>query len=534
MSNQIPSVSNPMVGGDFLLSNASSISQSTLDALAKLSGLSSFATFSSFQQLTLLTTDQIAALISSIEVLISNEQSIISQNQGTVQQLRIAIDTPVTGYQARYESTVDAYSTAVRLYHTEVDRQHSTESTISAMTGVLCTLMVEDGEDLSSIRGYQAEYSTLMRQIQGNEDLLNSQIIGYNSLSSIYGDYIQNYEVLLSTFAVEMNPSTLMGISTNMVRYIGLQNELYPYIQSTLNSISSLSFYSTTYAGDISTYNATYRYYSSLEQQTLEAINLLVAERGILTGRITRYSQDLWSLSQSSITEFGTLRSQTATFYSKKRLQIQNQLLSFRLSVQEWKSFVGFLVSQLTIHSTNLYGGINTLGIQIAQIQLSDPVTVAQLTAQQSEYTTERGKIEDIVRILNRLDTQNVPSFTSLGQLCDNEVAERTAFMDKRIELTSMEINVLENATRKEEYRQSYQAAKADMENVRVTNINTNMGRRWVDFDALFTIILPQITAIQNLTTAALSYSQPVRPVNPGTPFYLNPSEFQILEFLQY
>jgi len=97
-----------------------------------------------------------------------------------------------------------------------------------------------------------------------------------------------------------------------------------------------------------------------------------------------------------------------------------------------------------------------------------------------------------------------------------------------------MEINVREVATRKEGYRQAYQAAKADMENVRATNINTNIGRRWVDFDALFTIILPQITAIQNLTTAALSYSQPVRPVNPGTPFYLNPSEFKILEFLQY
>lgn len=534
MSNEIESVSNPMVGGDFLLSNASSISQSTLDALARLSGLSSFATFSSFQQLTLLSTDQIAALISSIEVLIANEQGIISQNQATIQQLRTAIDAPINGYQARYESTVDSYSTAVRAYYTTLASQHNTESTISAMTSVLCTMMVEDDRDISSIRGYQREYSTLMTQIKGNEDMLNGQIMGYNSLSSIYGDYIKNYEVLLSTFAVEKNASSLMAISTNMVRYLGLQNQLSPYIQSTLNSISSLSFYSTTYAGDISTYNATYRYYSSLEQQTLDAISRLVLERSTLTNRITRYSQDLWTLGQSSITEFGTLRSQTATFYSKKRTQIQNQLLSFRLSVQEWKGFIGFLVSQLTIHSSNLYGGINTLSIQISQIQLSDPVTAGQLSAQQSQYTTERTKIENIVSILNRLDTQNVPSFASLLQLCENERVERGLFIDKRIELTSMEIDVLEDTNRREGYRQAYQAAKADMENVRAVSINTNITKRWTDFDALFAVILPQITAIQNLTTAALSYSQPVRPVNPGTPFYLDPTDFQILAFLQY
>jgi hypothetical protein len=97
-----------------------------------------------------------------------------------------------------------------------------------------------------------------------------------------------------------------------------------------------------------------------------------------------------------------------------------------------------------------------------------------------------------------------------------------------------MEIDVLEVANRREGYRQAYQAAKADMENVRAVSINTNITKRWTDFDALFAIILPQITAIQNLTTAALSYSQPVRPVNPGTPFYLDPTDFQILAFLQY
>jgi hypothetical protein len=538
MSEKIESVPNPMVGGDFILANTSSISQSTLDALARLSGISTFASFSSFYQLTSLTPAQIAALISSIEVLIAGEQSTIGINQTTILQLRAQIDTPTTGLRDVYNSTVDAYSTAVRNYHATKDRQHSTESTISAMTAVLCSMMVEDAADASTIRGYQDQYSTLMTQIQSNSDKLDSQVRGYNSLSSIYGGYVQNYEVLLSSFAVEKNPSSLMGISTNMARYIALENELAPYIQSTLNSISSLSFYSTSYGFNLSSYNTTYQYYSSLEQQTVDAINRLIIERSTLNGKVTQYGQDLLTLGNQSSTEFGTLRSQATTFYTNKRTQIQNQLLSFKLSVQEWKAFIGFLVSQLTIQSTNLRSQIDLLAFQISQIQTSDPTTAAQLTSQQQTYNTQRTTIQNVISVLNPLDTANVPSFASILSVCESERLERDQFIDARKALTDMEIDILQNPNLMAGYAAMYQSTKNNMEQVRAVNINNYMmggsgqAGRWNNLYALFAIIEPQLVIIQSL--GSLSYSQPVKQAQPTQPFYNNPNEFQILDFIPY
>ena len=538
MSDEIESVPNPMVGGDFLLANTSTLSQSTLNALARLSGISTFARFSSFNQLTSLSPAQIAALISSIEVLIAGEQSTIGINQGTIIELRARIDTPITGLKDIYNSTVDSYSTAVRNYYATVDRQHNTESTISAMTATLCSMMIEDASDVSTIQGYQRQYSTLMTQIQSNSDRLDSQIRGYNSLSSIYGGYVQNYEVLLSSFTVERNPSTLIGISTNMANYIRLENQLAPYIQSTLNSISALSFYSTSYGFNLSTYNTTYQYYSSLEQQTVNAINRLIAERSTLNGKVTQYGQDLVGLGVQSGTEFGTLRSQTTTFYTNKRTQIQNQLLSFKLSVQEWRSFVGFLVSQLSIQSGNLGSQIELLTFQISQIQTSDPATAAQLSAQKGGYITQRGKIQGIVAVLNPLDTSNVPSFASILNTCGSEQSERDLFIDDRKVLTNIEIDVLQNPNLIAGYAATYQSTRNDMEKVRVVNINNYMmggsgqAGRWNDLYTLFGIINPQLAIIQTL--GSLSYSQPIQQPRPTVPFYIDPSEFQILPFISY
>jgi hypothetical protein len=534
MSEEIQGVSNPMVGGDFLLATASTLSQSTIMALAAMSGISSFANYSSYQQLTSLTTEQVAALISSIEVLIASEQSTISRNQTTVSQLRAAIDMVPGGYRDVYNSTVNAYSTAVRIYYTTLDQQRSTENTISTMTQVLCSMMIEDAQDVSTINGLQEQYSTLMRQIQGNEDMLNSQISGYNSLSSIYGGYVRNYEQLLSSFAVETNPSTLLTISTNMAHYISLERQLSPYIQSTLITISSLSFYSTTYAGDISTYNTTYRYYSSLEQQTIADINRLIAERSTLSGRIGGYEMELWSLGQSSITEFGTLRGQAATFNTKKRTQIQNQLLAFKLSVQEWRSFIGYLVSQLTIHNTNLQGTINLLSFQIAQIGSTNPTMTSQLSSQQMAYTTEMNTIQGILTRLNSFESSSTPSFAGILAICETERVERDLFMDNRVRLTEIEIDVLQDPTKiaSQVLKQEYNAKKTDMETVRVVNIDANMNLRWTAYANLLALINPELISINAL--GRLSYTRPYQQSRVNTPFYMNPSDFQILNFIQF
>lgn len=524
----------PMVGGDFLLTAGSTISQSTMTALASMSGIPGLASFSSFTQITSLSPPQISTIISELEILIAGEQNAISLNNSTIMTIKSQINTPVTGYQDIYNSTVIAYSTSVRNYNTQVQLRDNTLSTISSMTVSLSSLMLEDANDVSTIVSYQRQYSTLMVQMQANNDMLNSQISVYNGLSTTYMGYIKSYNNLLSTTVNINEPSTILGISTQMMEYIRLENQVSTLIQSTLNNISNLKFYSTTYSGDLSIYSSSYVMYSNLENQTMSTINNLLAQKTTLTTTIGGYQTQLYGLQQSSINAFGTLQGQSDTFYSQKLTQIQNQLLSFKYSVQEWRAFIGYLVSQLTIQRTNLSGNVNLLSFQISQIQSSDPVTAAALSAQQSGYTTQQNTINGIIGALNPLDTSTTPSFASILAICDLESGYRADYINIRKSMTNIEIAVLQNPYSQAGYKSQYLAMSGPTGTLaaKAADINAKMIARWADYSNLLSIINPQLTAIRGLGT--LVYSLPQQQPNTGIPFDVNPADFQITPQLTF
>jgi hypothetical protein len=527
----------PMVGGDFLLATTSTISQSTMNALASMSGIPGFASYSSFTQITSLSTAQIASLISNLELLIDSEQSTIMRNQANITTLTTDINTPVTGYQARYTSTVAAYSAAVLFYNTQLQRQSNTQSTINSMNSTLSSMVVLDARDVSTIQGYQRQYSSIMNQMTYNSNILASHVSSYNNMSTTYGNYVDSYELLLAkTSTPNLPASTFLGISTQMAAYIKLEKQLEPYMQSTLNAISSLSFFSTTYQGDLNIYNSTYAIYSGLESGTLSTINTLLSQKGTLTTNISNYTAQLAGLNISSTNAFGALQIQSNTFYTQKLTQIQNQLLSFKLSVQEWRAFIGFLVAQLTIQYNNLNTNINLLNFQIAQITVSDPTTAARLTAQRSGYNTQQLTINGIISALNPLDNSATPSFQSILNICALEEAERDNFINNiRKPMTNIEMAVLNNPNSQMGYQSSYGQLFSNL-GASAAQINTYMsnsaGGRWGGYNTLMSIIGPQLTAIRTLGT--LAYSRPVQQTNPNTPFYLNPAEFQIVPFLTW
>lgn len=533
-------LSEPMVGGDFILQNSTTISQSTMDRLAGLSGVTSFASFSSFSQIASLSTEQIIKLITQLESLIASEQSTIGTNQTSISMLQIQINAPTTGYQDEYNTAREAYSTAVRTYYNKLAEQSRTESTISSMNALLSSMMIQDAKDVSTIKWYQAQYSTLLTQITYNSDILNGQIRAYNSLSSVNGGYVQNYNNLLSSYAVETNPLTLLQISSQMVGYLGNQSAIAPYMQSTLIAISTLSFYSTTYSGDINVYNASYNEYSTLESKTLADIQSLLKQKEALAGNITGYQTQLNGLRISSTNAFETLQGQSDTFYSKKRTQIQNQLETFKLSVDEWKAFVGFLTAQLSIQRANLETNIGLLNFQIIQIGSSDPTMKDMLQGQMGQNNSDRTKINDIINGttglngLNSLDT----AFNAILQTCLTEKTDRNTFMDRRRDMTNIEIAVFQDPTKLPGSRTQYTQLKNDIENPGtglVSKISISIAKRWQDYNNLINLtVLRQIDQIRALGTIA--YSRPTQIVDTtlSQPFYLNPAEFQILAPLTF
>jgi hypothetical protein len=533
-------VGEPMVGGDFILQNSTTISQSTMDRLGALSGVSSFASFSSFSQIASLSTEQIIKLIEQLENLISSEQSAIGRNQDSILALQSQINAPTTGYQAVYNTAKDAYSTAVRAYYSKLNEQYRTESTISSMNALLSSMMIQDAKDVSTIKWYQAQYSTLLTQITYNSEILNGQIRAYNSLSSVNGGYVQNYNNLLESYAMETNPLTLLQISSQMVGYLGNQSAIAPYMQSTLIAISTLSFYSTTYSGDISIYNASYNEYSTMESKTLADIQSLLKQKEALAVNITGYQTQLNGLRISSTNAFNTLQSQSDTFYSKKRTQVLNQLEKFKLSVDEWKAFVGFLTAQLGIQRANLDTNINLLNFQIIQIGSSDPVTKEKLQSQMSQNDADRTKINNIINGGNGINGLNSldAAFNAILQTCLTEKADRNTFIDRRQDMTNIEIAVFQDPAKIFGIKTQYNQCSNDIENPGtglVSKISISITKRWQDYNNLINLtVLRQIEQIRALGTVA--YSRPTQIVDAtlSQPFYLNPAEFQILEPLTF
>jgi len=149
-------------------------------------------------------------------------------------------------------------------------------------------------------------------------------------------------------------------------------------------------------------------------------------------------------------------------------------------------------------------------------------------------YTTEMNTIQGILTRLNSFESSSTPSFVGILAICETERVERDLFMDNRVRLTEIEIDVLQDPTKiaSQVLKQEYNAKKTDMETVRVVNIDANMNLRWTAYANLLALINPELISINAL--GRLSYTRPYQQSRVNTPFYMNPSDFQILNFIQF
>jgi len=242
------------------------ISQSTLSTLLYFSQISSF-NLSSYAQLSQLTIAQINALIVAVTQQIQVETAAITSNSQQITQLNTLINTVPGGLQDIY-NTVNGQYISVQNAYTTAQNQLTTDSAIlvnlvSTMEGFSSLSTIY----MSSIIGYEANYSSLYWQIfndqiiiANEESTFNGNLSTYMINSIIYNASIVNYTSslnalstntsALSTVAAEYySTSTVYGY--DMVTYNWLSSQVsvaYYYYTSTqryldiLNSRSSLQW----------------------------------------------------------------------------------------------------------------------------------------------------------------------------------------------------------------------------------------------------------------------------------------------------
>ena len=517
-----------MVGGDLILSDGTSVSTGILNEIANKSGISSFAQFSSYQQVTTLTTDQISALIKQIDRLIANENKSIIDSQSQITALQTSINNPITGYQAIYDSTIRAYSSAVYLYYAQLAIVNADSNRLSTLYDQLSSVVVQENIDISTLVGLEAQYSTFVANIQINDTNLNTELANYETLSTTMASYESEYMMLLSSYTTTTDEVMLSTLSSMMIADINEENRLQPYIISTLLNISTMSFLSTTYWNDMTIYTSSYGPYGILRDNTLSTIKQLMIEQANLTSQIGDYDSQMHDLNTSSIVAFAELRSDIVTFYSEKSTQIQNKLLATLYSVQEWAALIGYLTSELMIQKLNLYTNIDMLTYQIQQT--TDTSTQTTLNQLRAGYTTTQLAIPGIISALN-LTYQNIQNiYTNIS----DEKTMRTNFITNRRQMTDIEVNVLQDPTALDANRQTYVGLHADM-GKNVIDINASMNNRQkmirTNTNSIMMVVPPQITAI-NALNLGLAFTTPDAIPLENVPFNIDPDEFQVTPML--
>jgi hypothetical protein len=482
---------------------------------------------SSKELLASLTTEQIAQLIGQIDSLIATENKSIIDSQSQISILQTNITQPITGYQAVYDSTMVAYSTAVILYLAQNDLVQSTESRLNTLYNSLSSVYLQEASDLSTMRGYQKQYSTLLLDMNLNNTALNSEQLSYLAMSTSMGSYVNDYMVALSSFQLETDPVGMSTLSTTMGLNITQRGTLAPFIQSTLFTMSTAQFLSTTYSYNINGFMSTGGSYASLKDSIFSTLEQLWAEQARLTSSITDYDQQLWLLGRSTTVEFASLKSEVVTFYKDKLTQIRNQVLQVNYAVKEWESFIGYTISEIMILKMQLYTSIDLLSYQIQQS--TDPDTQTALSLTRSGYTTTQNTIQGIVSVLNPLKVQIGKIYANIS----DDISLRELFIQTQEKMTNIEISVLESPSLKELNKSIYLQYQASLAR-NVIDINASMNRRQKlirqNMDSLMMVFNTQWSLLQSVRT----FMKPDDIPTESVPFSIDPTDFQVTPPLVY
>jgi len=533
-----PSKKGSHIGGDYTVESTDSkyvVSQDTMDLVAQLSGISNFAQMSSFAGLNSLSTEQVSKLINVLEKDITTNNALVNQNNETIASLQREIDTPITGIQALYESSMNAYSTNLRDFNSTLRGFSVNEEIISSLSSSIEHLSTTYYYESSTLSSYNDKYSTLFHEMENIASVLSSQISQRDHLSSIVGTTQTEYDPIV----------------------------LQEYLQSTISSVSVLSYYSTIQADS----NYTEEYFSTAIHIAQSTIDGYSAEKSTIQAAYDSYFQTSNTLATNSQNVFAQISQDIESFYTKALTSVQNNLLSYQYQIQEWSAFVGYLVSNLIMSKSYVVLQKNSVSpnsfYTIAQGQTT--TSSEQPTSSSGKPTSSSGQqtggqvtntlpemnnvqytilITGIQSILDALNTLDV-SFNNILSVCSSEMTERQNYISIRKNLTMIEGNVMTGVNNIGDVTVIYNTYKTRLDTSEV-NINNYKNSRLRKAEAIMNVLNIQIAVINNYldnqqiiipdtdlyTTTQVSKElvlpDPISTDN--TPFAVDPTVYQIFD----
>jgi len=557
---------NDQAGGDYTYIQPDgtrvNIAQSTMDLIADLAAVSSFADMKEYINLNSLSPLQLTNLLSALSNQIVREDQEIETDNAKIQAYTLEINTPFTGLQARYESTIESYNIAQIKYDNSVSASTLNADLVYSYTSTIEYLSTLDQEQLSTLRHYEDEYSTILVQVRINTHAVSDQQAVYDMLSTSTVNYLSEYNTINQQYINEMTTVSTdntalqtayakylaslsqsdlsdvnrlssiytqdLGIANNLstilVENIGIRHKIEPLLISTHNSITTLAFNSTIFADpylvipDIQAY---------IDQIT-GTLNGYISERASLLTRlgITDISNNDIPSDNESL--FNNLLGKISAFYTKAETQATNELLSYQYQVEEWSAFVGFVVTNLLIQKAYIALEIN--GFTMSDFTTTVPVPSGQKPL--SELRTINTGIQTIVDNLNVMDA----SFNEVIGICENEMNQRRLYINTMNQMTSLQADVFGGLNTTNGISATYANYNNTLTGALGT-IHSYQTDRLNKMSNIMTTISPHLQNVtvlidrNNITFDGFTYPAPIN--TDSTPFATDPAIYQIFPPLQ-
>lgn len=337
-------------------------------------------------------------------------------------------------------------------------------STLMGVRNLYSSLVMDEKTALDQIKGYDDQEATLTSSIAGYQALVSSAVLG----SGVDPAVVRSLE--LSTLALQESVRTAKTALTDMQAMSTAQVMSIAFFMSTLS----------TWTGQEDTLTSSILGYTALRDST--------------TTDILNLSQEIYDLTVSSFSELVTLQQNSDDFYKNKTRSVTQLVEQGRYAAAELNAFVGALNADLLIQKLNLYAILDGLNFRLS----ADTTN----TALQAEIANTMGRQETLQTVIDVLGPLEV-DFAELNNLFIAEATAKALFVEKRQEITDIDIQILETPGLKQTYAASYTVLWTDLENRRVA-ANACIEARKRKLEQIYAKYDPVVPTIQRLSPTTL------------------------------
>jgi hypothetical protein len=434
---------------------------------------------------------------SSIEAYQRNYSSLYSEIYNNNHEIEAEESTFQSLFKL-YTDDISAYNNATTNLNKEITSINILSHDFSTITSKYNIASTTYGNDLSELNRLSSILSIATQS--SNKPIISTTISTIHTLSTNTSydliNFAEIYSTLKSISSQQVNSQNNYNNLSDMIhRYSSIGEVLASEYGSTLLNISNLLYKSTLYNQSIAMYISSYYFYSTIEAIAELSIMTYSTLIGYNKSTMLGYQGTIDILTGQLVSEYNDLNKQAGEYYKQKHEQLNNEINEFKYGIQEWNSFVGYVIAELITYKLNLYTQIDYITFHLQQNLTTDQINTD--SNRRSELTTLQSNIQKIVDLLNPLDTE----FNNVLINLDSEVENKTTFIDTRSTLTAYEIKALQVSSL--QYSDEFKSAYIDAFNrlnTCVLNIEPQISGRINAYrETIDSVLDAQLPMISNL-----------------------------------